>query len=175
MTIVQPAWRAATPDDIAHINRIEAEVHSFAPERPAVWLERMNLFPDGIRMLARDGEILGYGACHPWRLGEVPALDTLMGELPSEPDCLHIHDVALLPEARRRGFGGAFVRHGLRLACAQAVAHLALVSVYGTTTVWGRCGFKLSTSHSAQSMQAYGETARYMVADVEALAVPGRV
>ncbi len=169
MSDPQGAWRPATPGDIPDINRIEAEVHTFAPERPEVWLERMTLFGDGALMLANGAEILGYGVCYPWLVGEVPALDTLLGDLPAAPDCLYIHDVALLPAARGLGFGGAYVAHAARLARARGMSHLALVSVYGTTNVWGRCGFMLADPRSAQKMAIYGETARYMVAALPSL------
>ena len=161
-------WRPATPGDIPDINRIEAQVHTFAPERPEVWLDRMRVFGEGVLMLADGAESFGYGACYPWLAGEVPALDTLLEELPAAPDCLFIHDVALLPGARGRGFGGAFVAHATRLAQARGLSQLALVSVYGTTDVWGRCGFALADARSEQKMAIYGDTARYMVATLAA-------
>ena len=169
MTLAQMNWRPAIPGDIPDINRIEARVHTFAPERPEVWLERMTLFGEGVLMLADGAQSFGYGACYPWLVREVPALDTLLGQLPAAPDCLFIHDVALVPEVRGRGFGAAFVAHAAHLAQARGLSHLALVSVYGTTDVWGRCGFALADARSEQKMAIYGDTARYMVA---ALAAP---
>ena len=53
--------------------------------------------------------MLGYAVSHPGRLGRPPALDSRLGELPSDADCLYLHDVALLPEARGLGLGESLV------------------------------------------------------------------
>ncbi len=158
-------WRPAALDDVARISIIESQAHRLEPERPEVFEEKLRLFGAGCMVLTRDGTIVGYGVAHPWLLDDVPALNSFLGALPSEPQCIFIHDVALLPEARACGAGRAFVQHVSRIAAAMRLPNLALVSVYDTHHLWGRYGFEIRETEAIRGkMGQYGSTARYMVA-----------
>lgn len=159
------AWRDAAQGDVAAISAIERAVHTIGAERPAVYREKIALFGAGCRVLETERFIVGYGIAYPWRLDDVPQLDRFLGEIPPDADCLFVHDVAMLPAARRNGAGRGFVEHAARLARVLGLHYLALVSVYGTQDLWGRCGFAPvpSTATSAQ-LATYGDTAHYMVA-----------
>lgn len=99
-------WRAMAAADLAAAERIAARVHPDYPEDAAVFAERLSLFPEGCLVLVSpSGELGGYVIAHPWRLGQPPALNSLLGALPAAADTLYIHDIALLPE--RRGGGAA--------------------------------------------------------------------
>ena len=99
------AGREILPPDWGAIAAIAALIHPDLPERPEVFDERRNLFPEGCQALvATSGAIAGYEIAYPWTLHSVPTLDAFVGRLPDKPDCLYVHDVAILPEARgRRG------------------------------------------------------------------------
>ncbi|MDP9096187.1 MAG: GNAT family N-acetyltransferase [Pseudomonadota bacterium] len=158
-------WRVAAPSDVERISAIEKEVHTLAPERLEVFHEKIVLFGDGCRVLIEGDEIVGYGIAYPWLLNDVPALDTLLGSIPSAPECLFIHDVAMLPNMRGKGAGGAFVRHASILARTLGLTRLALVSVYDTHHLWARCGFAVQPAPGpSDKLAPYGSTARYMVA-----------
>jgi GNAT superfamily N-acetyltransferase len=132
-------------------------------ERPEVFANKLALFPQGCFVLARNGAVTGYGIAHPWALGSVPALDTLMAGLPPAPSCLYIHDVVVLPAARGQGAAGVLVDVFEAVARRQALASLALVSVYGTYVYWERYGFETTPDPGlANKLKSYGETARYM-------------
>ena len=159
------AWRDAAERDIAAISAVERAVHTLGAERPAVFREKITLFGAGCRVLETDRSIVGYGIAYPWRLDDVPQLDRFLGEIPPDADCLFVHDVAMLPAARRNGAGRGVVEHAARLARVLGLHYLALVSVYGTQDLWGRCGFAPSPSAAAAAQLAtYGDTAHYMVA-----------
>ncbi len=159
------AWRPATPGDAESISAIERQVHSLTPERLEVIREKIALFAEGCRILVGENAIVGYGVAFPWTLDDVPALDTFLGALPSTPQCLYIHDVAMLAEARGRGAGGAYLRHVSEIARRMGLASLALVSVYGTHHLWGRYGFAIQPAPGhPDKLVPYGDTARYMVA-----------
>ncbi len=146
---------------------IQGEVHPLLAERREILADKMRLFGEGCLVLEGPGRCLGYAIAHPWRLGAVPPLDTLLGALPKAPDCLFIHDVAVLPEARGQGAGGTYVRRMFRLARDRSLPKLALVSVYGTSPVWQRCGFELADRTAARKdLLSYGGGARYMTAEV---------
>ena len=164
-SIAPAAWRDAAQGDVAAISAIERAVHTIGAERPAVYREKIALFGAGCRVLETERSIIGYGIAYPWRLDDVPQLDRFLGEIPPDADCLFVHDVAMLPAARRNGAGRGFVEHAARLARLLGLHYLALVSVYGTQDLWGRCGFAPSPSAAAAAQLAtYGDTARYMVA-----------
>ncbi len=146
---------------------IQGVVHALLPERREIMAEKLGLCPEGCRMLARDGEVMGYGLSHPWRLGAVPALDRPLGAIPDDADCFYLHDVALLPAARGQGAGRAFIDLVRAEARLRGIAALALVSVYGTVPLWGRLGFAVrKVPGLATKLGPYGAEARYMVSDL---------
>ena len=153
-------WLPLTAADLPQLCSIAARVHPGLPERDEVFAEKTRLFPDGALKLVRGGLMSGYGLAHPWALGTAPELDAFLGALPERPDCLYIHDVALLPSARGAGAAEAFVARMETLARARGIAALALVSVYGTAYFWGRFGFAAA---EGPDLASYGEGAAYMV------------
>jgi GNAT superfamily N-acetyltransferase len=154
-------WRAMTESDIPGVLDIAARVHPALPESAAVFHERLRLFPAGSLVLAGDGPIGGYTVSHPIRAFEPPALDTLLGRIPSDADDYYIHDFALAPEQRGTGLARAGIEILLRKA--EAFSSASLVSVYGTANFWSRFGFRLATRDGLQRKLApYGPDAVYM-------------
>lgn len=157
-------WEPLDVADLDRVDAIQRVIHAELPERPEFLAEKLTLFPEGCRKLVRDGEMVGYALAHPWRLGEAPSLNATLHPMPAEPDCLHMHDVAILPEGRGAGAAGRYVEHLCEIARRLGLDALACVSVYGTATVWERHGFR--RSRPANDLASYGEGALYMVADV---------
>jgi len=146
---------------IAAIARL---AHPQLPERPEVFAEKVALFPAGCLVLADHGAVSGYALSHPWRLGDIPPLDALLGPVPAAADCLFVHDIALAPEVRGRGFGPAAMRRLEALARAQGLPAMAIVSVYGSHPLWQRLGFEIGGGvEIALQLRTYGAGARYMV------------
>lgn len=165
---MQAQWTALTAADLDEVGRLSAALHPGLPERQAVFAEKIALFPVGCRKLVRDGRLLGYGITHPWRLDDIPALDSFLAGLPSAPDCLYVHDVAIDPRARGHGAAGHLIADLRALATGQSLRKLACVSVYGTDVMWSRYGFRTRKVEAlADKLAGYGESAKYMVADVE--------
>ena len=101
---------------------------------------------------------------HPWHLNKIPPLDTFLKVLPSQPDCIFIHDVVVLPRARGHGAAEKFVEIVADVARERLIPALALVSVYDTHPLWMKCGFEIvQRPDLAEKLQSYGATARYMV------------
>src|SRR6478735_3843802 len=98
--IVQAQWRKAELSDLPDIMTIATVVHPDLPERSDVIAEKIRLGSDGCRVLSVDGRIAGYGLSHLWMLQQIPPLDDFLHALPAAPDCLYIHDVAVLPACR---------------------------------------------------------------------------
>lgn len=159
------AWLPLVPSDYSAVDRIAQAIHVDLFERSEVLFDKVAHFPQGCRKLTREGEILGYAIAHPWFLNEIPELDAFLPKRADPPDCLFIHDVAVLPEARGLGAAEAFVALLRPLAAARGVRYLACVSVYGTDRLWSRFGFTEVTPPgvAAQTLK-YGPTAKYMAA-----------
>ncbi|MGA0596565.1 GNAT family N-acetyltransferase [Enterovirga sp. CN4-39] len=139
-------------------------VHPDYPEDFSVFAERLALFPQGCFALCDAGRLIGYALSHPWLFGEPPRLNSLLGELPERPTTLHVHDVALLPEARGSGAGSAIVARIAACAASAGLPNLSLVAVDGALSFWERHGFRVDDAAvPSADLSSYGEGARYMV------------
>ena len=91
-------------DDLQSIQKISVVIHPDLPERLEVFAEKLSFFPQGCFVLIQDDDaVLGYAFAHPWWLNDIPKLDDFLFRLPSSPDCLLIHDVTVLAQARGHG------------------------------------------------------------------------
>jgi hypothetical protein len=159
----EPRWLSASAADLASINEIANAIHLKLPERDEVFAEKFNLFPEGCFVYVQNQTVVGYGLAHPWMLRDIPRLDTFLGALPPKPNCLFIHDVAILPKSRGHSGAEGFVNLAMSLARSRTLDWLALVSVYGTGTLWSRFGFKvMSYPQLSEKLRLYGDDARYM-------------
>ena len=155
-------WRPMVPGDLDMVMDVAAAVHPGYPESPAVFAERLRLYPAGCRLAEQGGRVLGYAVTHPGRLGWVPKLDSLLGTLPEEADCLYLHDVALLPGARGSGLGAAALAWARELAAREGFAWLALTSTPEARGYWDRQGFTPGEPQPA-ALASYGGGMSYML------------
>ncbi|HEY0418588.1 MAG TPA: GNAT family N-acetyltransferase [Acetobacteraceae bacterium] len=153
-------WRDMIAADLPAVERIGAAVHPDHPEDAAVFAERLRLYPEGCLALCEGREILGYAVSHPWHDGSSPALNTLLGALPESPSCLFVHDLALLPAARRQGAGA----RGMRRLMAQAGGcPVCLVAVGRSRPFWESLGFAVAENAGlTDKLRSYGAGACYM-------------
>ena len=158
-------WRPMGPDDLDRVLRVADLVHPGYPEGHGVYEERMALFPRGCRVAEREGTIIGYAVMHPGRIGAPPPLDSALGALPDPADCLYIHDVALLPEARGTGLGAWALAHARTLALDLGLGRLALTSTPPARAYWERLGFAPhdgADAALAAKLASYGGAMTYM-------------
>lgn len=154
--------------DLPAIMAAAAEVHPDYPEGEAVFAERLALHPAGCLVLAGGKGIGGYVLSHPWRFGQVPALDSLLGALPEDADIYYIHDLALLPVARGSGAASACVHRLAAHARASGFARMALVAVGNSAGFWRRQGFREAHDEAlARKLASYDDAARYLVRDLK--------
>lgn len=160
-------WQPLLAADMAQVDAIAALIHAGLPERQAVLAEKRDLAPATCLKLVLDGKIVGYGLAHPWRLFDIPPLDWFLHALPPSPDCLYVHDVALLSEARGRQAAARYMAILAVQARTLGIAHLACVSVYGTVGLWSGLGFAVQDDPGVrEKLASYGDSARYMTAGI---------
>jgi GNAT superfamily N-acetyltransferase len=158
------SWRPVTTNDLLDIQRIGDKIHPDLHERPEVFAERFRLFPEGCFALVQSQRVVGYGLSHPWFLYDIPPLNQLLGSIPPFPECLLIHDVAVLPQARGHGAAGILIGLTANVARKRGIPRLALVSVYETWPLWTRLGFEVIVDDSLiDKLKSYGQSARYMI------------
>jgi ribosomal protein S18 acetylase RimI-like enzyme len=158
------AWRALTGYDMPAVETIAAQVHPKFHESAEVLAERQRLYHNGAYLLEVNERPAGYVLSHPWRFGSLPALNTLVGELPAGSDTYYIHDLALLPVARRIG-AATFITNALaKHARAHGFPTMSLVAVNGSQGFWERHEFAVADAPDlAPKLATYEDTARLMV------------
>ncbi|MGE7472812.1 GNAT family N-acetyltransferase [Bosea sp. NPDC003192] len=168
MSMSPPSWRPMLAADLPAVMAVAAQVHPDYPEGEAVFTERLALHPAGCLVLAGAQGFGGYVLSHPWLLGQVPALDSLLGALPDDADAYYIHDLALLPSARGGGAASDCVNRLATHASASGFARMALVAVGNSAGFWRRQGFREAHDEAlARKLASYDSAARYMIRDLK--------
>jgi GNAT superfamily N-acetyltransferase len=162
VTVRRWAWRPLRAADLPQVVALAAAVHVDLPEDDAVFGERLALAPATCRALDDGRAVIGYALAHPWRRGDCPPLNALVGALPEHQDGLHIHDVALLPEARGTGAGAEVATWLAAWAEAAGLPTLTLVAGETSHRYWLRHGFAVVAGH-VPGVSSYGADARYMI------------
>jgi GNAT superfamily N-acetyltransferase len=163
---VTQRWEAMSEHELARVVAISIQIHHALPERPECLDEKRRLFPEGAFVLRESDAVLGYAFAHPWLSRSVPLLNEPLGLLPSGADALHLHDIAILPEARGRSATSKLMATLSGIALRRRLKCMTLVSVYGTEKLWGRMGFvKVTDPTLEQALETYGENALYMMRD----------
>ena len=151
-----------TADDIPQVVQVADQIHPDLPEGNFVFSERVRLFPEGCLILFQGSRVLGYVVSHPIRHVQPPALDSLLGEIPTDADQYYIHDVAVLPELRGQGHAAEGIQKLLDVG--SRFVSTCLVSVYGTGPFWYRFGFREEVVADAlgEKLRNYGDDAVFM-------------
>ena len=126
--------------------------------------ERQRLYHHGAYLLEVNERPAGYVLSHPWRLGSVPQLNALVGELPGDGDTYYIHDLALLPVARRIGAASYITNALSKHARAHGFPTMSLVAVNASQGFWERHEFAVVDGPDlTQKLMSYEDAARLMV------------
>ncbi len=158
------AWRAMTGYDQPAVVEIAGRVHPGFFETEDVLAEKFALYRNGCYLLEISEKPAGYVLSHPWRLGSLPALNTLLGAIPRDADSYYIHDLALLPLARGVGAAGKIVAALSKHAVAMGYPTISLVAVNNSLAFWEKQGFVVEDRPElADKLASYEAEARFMV------------
>ena len=156
-----------TSGDLADVQVLADTIHADHPEGADVFTERLRLYPQGCAVLEGESRLIGYALTHPWHFGEPPPLNSHLGRVPSDATTYYVHDVALLPEARGKGYaiqiGDWLVRHAAR----DGFSNLSLVAVNSSQPFWKKLGFRVAVIPGLElKLLSYGPDAVLMVRDL---------
>tara|TARA_R100000365_G_C2704376_1_gene41818 strand:- start:178 stop:687 length:510 start_codon:yes stop_codon:yes gene_type:complete len=158
------AWRALTGYDFGAVFDIANRVHPGFFETETVLAEKFALYRNGCYLLEVSEKPAGYVLSHPWKRGDLPALNTLLGTIPADADSYYIHDLALLPLTRGLGAAKQIVNGLTKHARAMGYGTMSLVAVNGSLPFWEKQGFTVEDRPDlSEKLAAYEDTARYMV------------
>lgn len=135
-------WRAMTHQDLDAVKVLADTIHVNHPEDMHVFGERLQLYPQGCLVLAEGDRLIGYALTHPWRFGEPPPLNSKLGEIPSKATTYYVHDVALLPEGRGKGYAAQGVERLVEHAREAGFSNVSLVAVNKSQAFWEGLGFR---------------------------------
>lgn len=153
-------WRKMTQSDLVSVKQISDLVHQDYPEDASIFADRLYLYPAGCLVLEIDRTLRGYAIGHPWLYRQPPALNTRLDSLPPHPDAFHIHDLALMSEARGTGLGTDAIAYFVNCAKDKRLEHVSLISVGTSLVFWQRHKFALDNAEA--SLSTYGKRAVYM-------------
>ncbi len=160
-------WRLMTAQDLAPVQILADTIHLAHPEDRQVFAERLRLYPQGCFALEEDGRLIGYALSHPWHFGAPPALNSLLRDIPSDATTYYVHDVALLPEARGKGYAAQAGERIARHAGSAGFSHLSLVAVNNSQAFWERLGFHATSVPGLEDkLLTYGPEAVLMVREL---------
>ena len=127
-------------------------------ESREVYEDKFAKFPDGCWIAEMEGHVVGYVISHPYLLSNPPKLDKVMDDIPQNPDCYFMHDVAINPAYKGKGIGSALCEKAKSLAREHGLLNMALISVQDSHPFWEKMGFRrvreLSTA-MAEKLESY--------------------
>lgn len=125
---------------------------------------KLRVSPSTCVIASRKGGSVGYLFSVPCETTNPPTWNAGTCQLPAAPDCLYLHDLAVLPDARKSGTGCALVAAFMALLQESALEHACLVSVQRSALYWERHGFRPAPLSGAlqAKLATYGDGAVYM-------------
>lgn len=160
-------WRPMTSQDLGQVQALADRIHVAHPEDMEIFVERQSLYPQGCHVLVEDGSMIGYALTHPWLLAEPPPLNSKLREIPREATTYYIHDVALLPEGRGKGYAAKAADLLADHARDAGFDNMSLVAVNETQTFWEKLGFRAQTVPGLEmKLLSYGSGAVLMAREL---------
>lgn len=156
-------WRPMVEGDLDRVSEIAAIGFPDHFEGRDCFENRLSLNPAGCFVLETSGGLEGYLVAYPWRADAAPALNTMIDAIPSDASVLYLHDLALTPAVRGRGWSKPILRTIVDLARADGWSTVALVAVNDAVDFWRGHGFAVRrTPEMEAKLASYGADARYM-------------
>lgn len=157
--------RTMAEADIPAVLEIQAACYTqLIPESEESLHAKLSASQATCSIASLGGRVVGYLISLPWERSKPPVLNAKTCRLPSTPNCLYLHDLAVIPIARSSGAGRALVSAFLTQLRASNLGHAALIAVQSSASYWKRYGFQIvELSEPLQTkLSTYGKSAVYM-------------
>jgi ribosomal-protein-alanine N-acetyltransferase len=114
-------FRPATASDMANIMKLEESCfNKYTQEAREIYVERIEVFPDGFIILEVDGQFAGAISSEVWQYVPEANRDmfflghSIKKQLKLDGDELYISSIGIFPEYRSQGFGEALLEELIR-------------------------------------------------------------
>lgn len=151
--------------DLSAVLEIQAVCYTqIVPESLESFVAKLMAAPASCFIATIEKRTVGYLVAVPSAFGHPPLLDQAYCRLPAEPDCLHLHDLAVTPAARATGAGRLLVDAFFAQLRESEFPRASLIAIQDSAPYWQRRGFQpVSLGSSLQSKLAgYGQDVQYM-------------
>ena len=151
--------------DIRAVLRIQAVCYTeLIPESDASLHAKLSASRSTCLIASLEADSVGYLISLPWEFSNPPALNAETCRLPLSPDCLYLHDLAVMPSARTSGTGRALVETFLARLRESGLGRASLVAVQNSAPYWERYGFRAVPQPEPlkSKLATYGKSVEYM-------------
>ena len=162
-TVIDIRMMAAS--DLPAVLAIQAVCYTeLTPESKESLHAKLRASPSTCFIASIEGDTVGYLFALPWALSNPPMLNAETCRLPSSPNCLYLHDLAVTPSTRKSGAGRALVDAFLTRLSELELGRASLIAVQNSAPYWERYGFRVvpPSAPLKARLATYGEGVAYM-------------
>lgn len=129
-------------EDLLDIMNLQKRVYSKdLQERIDVFIQILNIFPEGVLGVFEDDNLAGYLFSHPYLLNHIKPLNSQL-YLTGEENCLYLHDMVISHVYQGKGLTKQLFERFLFTAENNDFNIQCLVAVQNSAEFWGKFGFK---------------------------------
>lgn len=151
--------------DLARVMEIQALCYlGLPPESLSCYQAKLKASAKTCFVAELEQEIVAYLIALPWHESSPPMFNEQTCELPSVPSSLYLHDLAVIPQARKHRVGAQLVDCFFELASNSRFEQACLVAVDGAHTYWQRFDFTAVQAgpQAEKALATYGDQAMFM-------------
>jgi GNAT superfamily N-acetyltransferase len=138
------------------------------PESRASLYAKLAASPASCFVAVDREDVVAYLIALPWLSQAPPSLNAPDCELPVDPDCVYLHDLSVLPNARGTGIAGMLIAHFFMYCRQSAMTKASLVSVQNSAIFWRGFGFNRIALDAmlVKKLATYGDDAEFLVCEM---------
>lgn len=168
--------RMMTAADLPAVVDVQVACHTKGTVESKESLQaKLSASPSTCLIASLESNVVGYLISLPWEFANPPQLNAQTCQLPASPNCLHLHDLAVLPRARQFGAGRTLVHAALAQVETQNLQRASLISLRDSAPFWRRHGFRAVPQSAPLKaiLSSYGEGVVYMELALDPLHAAG--
>lgn len=134
-----------------------------APESDASFISKIQQSPNTCWGIFYEQQLKAYLISLPWIAGTPIKLNQEDAHC-KHPNCLYLHDLAVLPEMRGTGAAKTLLQHFFNALNESTFDCAALVAIQGSVPYWKKQGFTVVSGNNElkEKLKSYGTDADYM-------------